>query len=46
VVERIVPSPLPDDSRRCAVLVPAHTLGGHAGHGVLETQIPLSRNQE
>jgi hypothetical protein len=47
VVERFVPSPLPGDSRRCVVLVPAETyLASTRADGVLETQISLSRNQE
>ena len=46
VVERFVPSPLPSDSRRCAVLVPAVSDSTTARGNGVPAQIPLSRSRE
>jgi hypothetical protein len=46
VVERFVPSPLPSDPRRCAVLVPAVSRPTTARVDGVPMQIPLSRSRE
>jgi hypothetical protein len=46
VVERFVPSPLPSDPRRCAVLVPAVSDSTTATVDGVPSQIPLSRSRE